>query len=69
MFGNELQGRVLVRLPSVPLPSVFAGLRIGGAVTTQSVLAATYSGLQLATLLICIGAANSLASPRAKRPL
>jgi len=64
VFGNELPGTVIVRLPSVPLPSVFAGLRIGGAVTTQSLLGATYNGLQLATLLICVGAANALASPR-----
>jgi energy-coupling factor transport system permease protein len=64
VFGNQLPGTVLVRLPSIPLPAALAGLRIGGAVTTQSMLAATYSGMQLATLLICVGAANALASPR-----
>lgn len=64
LFGTELPGTVIVRLPSVPLPAALAGLRIGGAVTAQSMLAATYNGLQLATLLICIGAANALASPR-----
>ncbi|MGH8889379.1 MAG: CbiQ family ECF transporter T component [Acidothermaceae bacterium] len=64
VFGNSLPGTVIVRLPSLPLPSVLTGLRIGGPVTTQALLTATYSGLQLATLLICVGAANSLASPR-----
>jgi len=64
VFGNVLPGTVIVRLPSVPLPSLLTGLRIGGPVTAQALLTATYSGMQLATLLICIGAANSLASPR-----
>jgi energy-coupling factor transport system permease protein len=64
IFGSTLPGDVVLRLPSVPLPSVLAGLRIGGPVTAQALLAATYGGLQLATLLICVGAANTLASPR-----
>lgn len=64
VFGNSLPGTVIVRLPTVPLPSVLTGLRIGGPVTAQALLTATYSAMQLATLLVCIGAANSLASPR-----
>ena len=64
VFGSTLPGDVVLRLPSVPLPSALAGLRIGGPVTAQALLAATYTGLQLAALLICVGAANTLASPR-----
>ena len=64
VFGNNLPGDVLVRLPSIPLPSFLVGLRIGGPVTAQAMLTATYSGMQLAALLICVGAANALASPR-----
>ncbi len=64
VFGSPLPGHVLVRLPSVPLPSALAGLRVGGPVTAESLVSAGYGGLQLATLLICLGAANSLASPR-----
>lgn len=64
VFGSTLPGDVIVRLPSIPLPSFLAGLRIGGPVTAQALLAATYVGLQLAALLICVGAANALASPR-----
>ena len=64
VFGSDLPGTVIVRLPSVPLPAALAGLRIGGPVTVQAMLTATYGGLQLAALLICVGAANALASPR-----
>jgi len=64
VFGDTLPGDVLVRLPSVPLPAFLAGLRIGGPITAQALLSAIYGGLQLAALLICVGAANSLASPR-----
>jgi len=64
VFGSPLPGTTIVRLPSVTLPSYLVGLRVGGAVTTQALLTATYGGLQLATLLLCVGAANALASPR-----
>lgn len=54
---------VLVTLPSVTLPDVLAGVRLGGPVTAESILAAVYDGLRLATILACVGAASSLASP------
>lgn len=54
---------VLFTLPSVTLPDFLAGIRLGGAVTFESLLAAVYDGLRLATILACVGAANSLASP------
>ena len=55
---------VLVRLPEVPLPAWAAGVRLGGPVTLEGLLAAAYDGLRLATILACLGAANALASPR-----
>jgi energy-coupling factor transport system permease protein len=64
LFGDGLPGYVVVRLPSVPLPSWLTGLRIGGPVTGQGLVSATYAGLQLAVLLAVVGAANALASPR-----
>jgi energy-coupling factor transport system permease protein len=54
---------VLVTLPEVPLPEWFAGVSLGGPLTLEELLAAVYAGAVLATLLACIGAANSLASP------
>lgn len=65
VLGNGVPGQVvLVDLPQVRLPSWFAGLRLGGAVTLESVVAAAIDGLRLATTLACLGAANALASPR-----
>jgi energy-coupling factor transport system permease protein len=55
---------VLFTLPRVPLPGFMAGVELGGAVSAQSVLAAAYDGLRLATILCCIGAANTLANPK-----
>ena len=54
---------VLITLPSITLPDVFASVRLGGVITAESMLAAFYDGLRLATILACVGAANSLASP------
>lgn len=62
--GDVLGGHVLFRLPTLPLPGWAAGVRLGGAVTLEAVLAAAYDGLRLATLIICIGAANALANPK-----
>ncbi|KUJ37260.1 cobalt ABC transporter permease [Streptomyces albus subsp. albus] len=63
-LGSPIPGtRVLFTLPEVPLPDWAQGVRIGGAVTAEGLVFALYDGLKLATLLICVGAANALASP------
>ncbi|MFM7210922.1 MAG: CbiQ family ECF transporter T component, partial [Actinomycetota bacterium] len=63
VFAAPIGTTELFILPSIELPDFMAGIRIGGAVTAESLLAAVYDGLRLATILVCIGAANSLASP------
>lgn len=64
VLGGSFGTHLLFTLPEVPLPSAVEGIRIGGPVTLEGVLAAVYDGLRLATLLICIGAANVLADPK-----
>ncbi|MGW1585525.1 energy-coupling factor transporter transmembrane component T [Streptomyces sp. NPDC002386] len=63
-LGSPIPGtHVLVALPEIPLPHWAQGIRLGGRVTAEALLFAGYNGLKLATLLICVGAANALASP------
>ena len=64
LFGGPTIGPVLVDLPSIPLPSWVAGISLLGPVTADELLAAAYDGLRLATIVICVGAANSLANPK-----
>ena len=64
VFGGADGATVLFELPSVRLPEWAAGFRLGGAVSAEGALAAAYDGLRLGTLLVCVGAANALASPR-----
>ncbi len=65
LLSRASQGvTVLFTLPEVPLPDWLAGVKLGGSVTAEAVLAATYAGLQLAAVLCCVGAANALASAR-----
>ena len=40
-----------------------AGVRLFGPLTREGLLAGLYDGLRLATIIICVGAANSLANP------
>ncbi|WP_189311004.1 CbiQ family ECF transporter T component [Streptomyces brasiliensis] len=64
VLGSPIPGtHTLVTLPEVPLPHWAQGIRLGGRVTAESLVFALYDGLRLATLLICIGAANALANP------
>ena len=63
VMGAPLGTTVLFTLPSLALPEAFAGVRFGGPVTMESLVAALYEGLRLATIIAAIGAANSLASP------
>lgn len=62
--GFKYGDHLLVRLPSVPLPSWAAGIVVGGPVYVEGLLGAAYDGLRLATLIACIGAANALADPK-----
>ncbi len=63
-LGSPLPGtHTLLTLPEVPLPAWAQGIRLGGKVTAETLVFALYDGLKLATLLICVGAANALASP------
>jgi energy-coupling factor transport system permease protein len=65
LLGGGIPGRtVLFNLPELPLPAGTAGIRLGGPVTLEGILAAAYDGARLAAVLACIGAANALASPR-----
>lgn len=57
-------GHLIFRLPVVPLPGWVAGIHVGGRIEVESVLAAAYDGLRLATMLCCVGAANALANPK-----
>ena len=62
--GPSAGDHILFRLPAVPVPSWYTGVRIGGPVSAEAVLTAAVDGVRLACLLCCIGAANTLANPK-----
>ncbi|MFB6845118.1 energy-coupling factor transporter transmembrane component T [Streptomyces sp. NPDC056373] len=64
VLGSPVPGtHTLLTLPEVPLPAWAQGIRLGGEVTAEALTFALYDGLRLATLLVCVGAANALANP------
>ncbi|MFJ3520147.1 energy-coupling factor transporter transmembrane component T [Streptomyces sp. NPDC090131] len=64
LLGSAIPGsHTLFTLPEVPLPAWAQGIRFGGRVTAEQLVFAFYDGLKLATLLVCVGAANALANP------
>ncbi|MBZ5737221.1 energy-coupling factor transporter transmembrane component T [Nocardioides mangrovi] len=64
VFGGWTGGHVLLDLPTVPLPDWVAGVTLLGPLYAEALLFALYDGLRLATIVICVGAANSLANPK-----
>jgi len=64
IFGGGGGAHLLFTLPEVPLPEVAAGIRLFGPVAAEELLAGLYDGLRLATMLVCLGAANALANPK-----
>jgi energy-coupling factor transport system permease protein len=63
VFAGGQGSVVLLPLPVIALPDAL-GVTLLGDVTAESVLTGLYDGLRLATMLICLGAANALANPR-----
>ncbi|MPY64265.1 CbiQ family ECF transporter T component, partial [Streptomyces spongiae] len=64
VLGSPIPGsHTIVTLPELPLPHWAHGVRFGGRVTAEGLVFALYDGLKLATLLVCVGAANALANP------
>lgn len=53
----------VIPMPGATLPEWLAGVRLGGDVMLEPLLGAFYDGLRLATILVVVGAASSLASP------
>ncbi|MGV9786275.1 energy-coupling factor transporter transmembrane component T [Streptomyces sp. NPDC003435] len=64
VLGSPVPGtHILFTLPEIPLPGWAQGIRLGGPVSAEALLFSGYNGLKLAALLVCVGAANALASP------
>lgn len=63
-MGGTRTGAVLFTLPAIQLPAWAAGIRLGGPVTVDGFMFALFDALRLAAMLLCVGAANSLANPR-----
>jgi energy-coupling factor transport system permease protein len=63
LLGAPQGNTVLVTLPALDLPQWLAGVRICGSLTAESLVFAVLDGVRLATVLACLGAASSLASP------
>lgn len=64
IFGGAEGTTIILSLPQIPLPAWAAGIRLFGDVSAESVLGGLYDGLRLATMVICLGAANALANPK-----
>nr|WP_279672182.1 energy-coupling factor transporter transmembrane component T [Flexivirga meconopsidis] len=64
LLGGPGGGTVLIDLPSIPLPSFAAGIHLLGPIYSSSLLDGLYDGLHLAAMVVCLGAANSLANPK-----
>lgn len=64
LFGLRTGGPVLLPLPQLPLPDWAGGIALLGPVQAPGLLAALYAALGLAAIIICFGAANTLANPK-----
>lgn len=55
---------VVLPLPMIELPTWAAGINLLGDVRLEGLLAAIFEGMRLATMILCVGAANALADPK-----
>ena len=64
LFGGGMTGTILFSLPEIPLPAWMAGIRIGGDVVLEQLVYTVFDALRIGLMLLCVGAANTLANPR-----
>ncbi|GMA89027.1 hypothetical protein GCM10025868_42770 [Angustibacter aerolatus] len=64
LVGFKDGEHVVLRLPSLGLPSWAAGIEVGGTLTAEGLLSAGVQGLRLACVVVAVGAANALADPK-----
>lgn len=64
LVGIKPPGTVVLDLPTLRAPDWAVGVHLFGPVTTTGLATAAAAGLQLATLVVCFGAASALADPR-----
>lgn len=55
---------VILHLPVIVLPGVLGSVRLLGPVSAEALMATGQAGLQLAAMVIAVGAANALANPK-----
>lgn len=63
LIGVPTAGRKLFTIPQIPLPTWMPGVRIGGMVTAERLIATAHDGIIIASIIAVLGAAASLASP------
>lgn len=62
--GGSSGEHVLLHLPGWNLPTWASGIHLLGPVRATNLLGALGDGMRLGTLIICVGAANTLANPK-----
>ena len=67
LFRLVFQGAgptVLLALPTVTLPKVLTGATLLGPLSAEALVGGFCTGAQLALLVLCVGAANTLSNPK-----
>lgn len=64
IFGGGGGSTIVFTLPEIQFPGWAAGTTLFGPVSAESLLGGFYDGLRLATMVLCVGAANALANPK-----
>lgn len=64
LVGAKLGEHELFHIPPLQLPEWVAGIQVFGTVYTEGLLMSATQGLVLGTMIVAVGAANSLADPK-----
>lgn len=64
LVGAKIGQQELFSIPSIDLPEWAAGINVFGTVYAEGLLMSATQGLVLGTMIVAVGAANSLADPK-----
>lgn len=64
VFGTPMGTHVFLQLPEIQLPTIFSGLRLGGAITAESLHFGLVQAMRISALVVIVAGVSAITNPK-----